>query len=303
MHAPSTFRYVSCCPANEASGRSSAVALERTATVICRLGDTSCPFLDALSASAALSCRYAAATSAASASGSGASVIQPRMASPVRRSACGRGRASALARSRSGAEYDAGAGRARRALVSATSRFASASAMRLSSLASDRKRRNASAVVAKPSGTCIVRACAPRRERRARVSVGCGNARNNASPAGGAPARPWRTARGPSRPATRSCRLRGAAKRVSDGRRAVPARARRSRADDGHVLHAQVAEEAHIARRRGGRRHVAGREDARSRMCADECCADDAVRESAQGSSVPTHIRAPLSPARSPWRA
>jgi len=29
---PLTFRYVSCCPAKDASGRSSAVALERTAT-------------------------------------------------------------------------------------------------------------------------------------------------------------------------------------------------------------------------------------------------------------------------------
>lgn len=29
-----TFRYVSCCPANEAAGRSSAVALERTATAL-----------------------------------------------------------------------------------------------------------------------------------------------------------------------------------------------------------------------------------------------------------------------------
>ncbi len=72
------------------------MADERTATAImCLDGERSPrPAAIAFSASASASCRYASSTSACSASGSVASVIQPRMASPVRRSACDAMRAS-----------------------------------------------------------------------------------------------------------------------------------------------------------------------------------------------------------------
>ena len=77
-----------------------------------------------------------------------------------------------------------------RALVSPTSSFASASSMRLSRPFSAREMRNASAVVAKPLGTWRY---AVRHERESAPVI--------------SPSRLSRTAREPSRPATRSCHL------------------------------------------------------------------------------------------------
>ncbi len=68
---PLMFRNVSCCPANDASGRSSAVALERTAHET----DSGC-------GSRSTSAAYAARMSASSCAGSGWCSIHSRTFAP-----------------------------------------------------------------------------------------------------------------------------------------------------------------------------------------------------------------------------
>src|SRR6478752_7223518 len=115
LSMPRTLRKVSCCPANEASGRSSAVALERTAKL------TSAP----LSPLSPTSWSYAVRMSLSRSAGNACLSTCSRMLAPT----------SASLR------------------VSSTSRSDSIALMRSARPSFARKRRYASAVVAKPSGT------------------------------------------------------------------------------------------------------------------------------------------------------